>query len=157
MTSKTNGKTDSTPDGTDNLQFAALPYHVDRKGNVTILLVTSRETARWIIPKGWPMKGKQPHEAAAIEAFEEAGVVGTPMSRSIGSYEYWKRLESVSKLCSVDVYPLPVDRLEAKWPEDDQRERQFFAIDVAATLVEEPSLSELIASFRIPKTKAGRR
>jgi 8-oxo-dGTP pyrophosphatase MutT (NUDIX family) len=151
MTGNSNRKSGASPAGGENLQFAALPYQVDRRGGVRILLVTSRETARWIIPKGWPMEGKLPHEAAAIEAYEEAGVVGEPMTRTIGSYEYWKREESASKLCSVAVYPLPIDRLEASWPEDSQRERRFFEIDVAAELVEEPSLSELIAAFRVPE------
>lgn len=151
MTDKPSGKAGAIANGTEKLQFAALPYQVDRRGSIRILLVTSRETARWIIPKGWPIKGKMPHETAAIEAFEEAGVVGCPVTRAIGSYEYWKREESVSTLCSVDVYPLPIDRLEANWPEDGQRERQFFEIDIAASLVEEPSLRELIAGFRVPE------
>lgn len=140
-----------TVNGAENLQFAALPYQVDRQGGVRILLVTSRETARWIIPKGWPMEGKMPHEAAAIEAFEEAGVIGEPITRAIGSYQYWKREESVSKLCRVDVYPLPIDRLEENWLEEAQRERRFFEVEVAASLVDEPSLKELIAAFRVPR------
>lgn len=157
MTDKPNDNVASTTNGADHVQFAALPYQVDRRGNVRVLLVTSRETARWIIPKGWPMKRKRPHEAAAIEAFEEAGVVGKPISRAIGSYEYWKREKLVSKLCSVDVFPLPIDRLEPSWPEDSERERKFFEIEIAASLVEEPSLRDLIAAFRVPKAKAKRR
>jgi 8-oxo-dGTP pyrophosphatase MutT (NUDIX family) len=157
MTNKPTGKPAATANGAENLQFAALPYQVDRRGSVKILLVTSRETARWIIPKGWPMKGKMPHEAAAIEAFEEAGVVGEPKTRAIGSYQYWKREALVSKLCRVDVYPLPIDRLEESWLEEAQRERQFFAVEVAASLVEEPSLKELINAFRVPKMSAKRR
>ena len=90
-----------------------------------------------------------PHETAAIEAFEEAGVVGEPIPRAIGSYEYWKREGSVSKLCWVDVYPLPIDRLEVNWPEDSQRERRLFEVEVAS-LDEEPRLGKLIAAFRLP-------
>ena len=157
MTDASNGKHPTTAGAAENLQFAALPYQVDRRGSLRILLVTSRETGRWIIPKGWPMQGKRPHEAAAIEAFEEAGVVGKAMARAIGSYEYWKREKLVSKLCSVDVYPMPIDRLEPSWPEDGQRERRLFEIEVAASLVEEPSLRALIAAFRAPKSKARRR
>ena len=57
------------------------------------MLVTSRGTGRWIIPKGWPMKRKAPHAAAAREALEEAGVVGEVQSSPLGSYSYEKRLK----------------------------------------------------------------
>ena len=63
MKNKSKGKSAATEDSAESLQFAALPYQIDRQGTVRILLVTSRETGRWIIPKGWPMKGKLPHEA----------------------------------------------------------------------------------------------
>src|SRR5262245_27803842 len=63
-------------------------------GDIEILVVTSRETRRWIIPKGWPMKGKEPHKAAAIEAWEEAGVRGKPNKKSVGSYTYLKDLDN---------------------------------------------------------------
>src|SRR5271156_4832943 len=58
------------------LQYAALPYRVSARARTEIMLITSRETRRWIIPKGWPQKGRAPHRSAAREAFEEAGVVG---------------------------------------------------------------------------------
>lgn len=95
------------------------------------------------------MEGRMPHEAAAIEAFEEAGVVGDPMSVAIGTYVYWKRFETVSKFCEVEVYPLPIDHLEVRWPEDAQRERKLFAVENAAALVDEPSLKRLLTSFRV--------
>jgi 8-oxo-dGTP pyrophosphatase MutT (NUDIX family) len=151
MTNKSDGNPATTADGAGKLQFAALPYQINRQGTVRILMVTSRETGRWIIPKGWPMDGKLPHEAAAIEAFEEAGVVGEPIARSIGMYEYWKQRDSASMFCRVAVFPLPIDRLEPRWPEETQRERRFFDLETAASLVEEPSLKRLIASFRAPK------
>jgi ADP-ribose pyrophosphatase YjhB (NUDIX family) len=40
-----------------------------------VLLVTSRETGRWIIPKGGPIKGFKPAKTAAREAYEDAGAL----------------------------------------------------------------------------------
>ena len=70
-------------------QVAALPFRI-KDGKIEVLLVTSRETKRWLIPKGWPMKGKKPHKAAAQEAEEEAGVKGEIKNKPLGSYDYWK-------------------------------------------------------------------
>jgi 8-oxo-dGTP pyrophosphatase MutT (NUDIX family) len=74
--------------GRRRVQYAALPYRLNGKTRTEIMLVTSRETQRWIIPKGWPQKGKAPHDSAAREAFEEAGVVGAVGKRSVGSFPY---------------------------------------------------------------------
>lgn len=73
-------------------QFAALPFRVETSG-LQILLITSRETRRWVIPKGWPIRGLRPRDVAAREAFEEASLVGKIVGkRAIGSYHYSKRL-----------------------------------------------------------------
>src|SRR6266849_9166919 len=91
------------------VQYAALPYRVRRKFGTEVMLVTSRETRRWIIPKGWPQKGKAPHRSAAREAFEEAGVVGAIRRRSIGSFSYEKRLKKGGLVeCEVFVFALKV-------------------------------------------------
>ena len=66
-------------------QVAALPVK-GKPGKYRVLLVTSRETRRWIIPKGWPMKGRKDHEAAAQEALEEAGVTGHVHKHPMGAY-----------------------------------------------------------------------
>ena len=78
--------------GRRRVQYAALPYRLNGKTRTEVMLVTSRETRRWIIPKGWPQKGKAPHDSAAREAFEEAGVVGAVGKRAVGSFPYQKRL-----------------------------------------------------------------
>jgi 8-oxo-dGTP pyrophosphatase MutT (NUDIX family) len=74
-----------------NQQVAALPVVVGDDGIARVLLLTSRKTKRWVIPKGWPMKGLKPHEAAAQEAFEEAGLSGKIGKKRIGRYTYFKR------------------------------------------------------------------
>jgi len=129
------------------LQYAALPF---RRGpeRLEILLVTSRETHRWIIPKGWPMKGKAPHAAAAREALEEAGVVGKVGKEAIGAYHYVKRLKNGAPLdCVVDVFPLAVARQRKQWPEQGQRTAHWFSVEDAAEAVDEPELRALILAF----------
>ena len=73
----------------DHVQFAALPFQYGEDGRLRVMLLTSRETRRWVIPKGWPIHGRKPSEVAAQEAFEEAGLLGTIVGkRPIGSYHY---------------------------------------------------------------------
>src|SRR5215471_8614155 len=76
------------------VQYGALPYRVGNGSRPEFMLVTSRETQRWIIPKGWPKKGKSPRRSAAREAFEEAGVLGAVGRRPLGSFSYEKRLKN---------------------------------------------------------------
>src|SRR5712692_10732965 len=93
------------------VQYGALPYRVSTGSRAEFMLVTSRETRRWIIPKGWPKKGKSPHHSAAREAFEEAGVVGAVGRRPVGSFSYEKRLKDGGVMvCEVHVFPLKVTR-----------------------------------------------
>jgi 8-oxo-dGTP pyrophosphatase MutT (NUDIX family) len=125
-------------------QVAALPLMVGEDGVVRVLLLTSRETKRWIIPKGWPMKGRSGGEAAAKEALDEAGLVGRPSKKPIGSYTYFKRRDAHFDFCRVDVYLLPLDKQRKSWREKGQRDAQWFTLQEAAALVEEPGLVGLL-------------
>jgi 8-oxo-dGTP pyrophosphatase MutT (NUDIX family) len=138
-------KPEALPDGKLS-QVAALPFRV-KDGRVEVLLVTSRETKRWLIPKGWPMKGKKPYKAAAQEAIEEAGVKGSIQRKPIGHYDYWKRRTEHFDLCRVEVYPLAVSKQLKSWREKGQREAQWFQVEDAAYQVLEPALAELIRSL----------
>lgn len=124
-------------------QVAALPYRVDPEGNFEILLVTSRDTGRWVLPKGWPMKGRHLRKAAQIEAFEEAGVVGKTGKQALGTYTYDK--DGVVP-CRVSVYPLPVEALRGEWPEKDQRQREWHSPSDASDCVDERDLKLLLRS-----------
>jgi 8-oxo-dGTP pyrophosphatase MutT (NUDIX family) len=127
-------------------QYAALPYR--HAGDLRILLVTSRETGRWVLPKGWPMKGKKPQAAAAREALEEAGVTGQIGKRPVGAYPYSKRLAGGEFVdCIVEVFPLEVERQLKRWPEQGERVTQWFTPLEAAEAVNEPELARLIAVF----------
>ena len=126
------------------IQYGALPFRV-AGGTVEILLATSRETRRWVIPKGWPMKGRPPHRTAEREAFEEAGLKGKIQHRSIGSYRYEKKLKDGAFVdCEVEVFPLKVSEQRRRWPEFEQRETRWFAPEQAAASVHEPELARLI-------------
>lgn len=129
-------------------QIAALPVHWDKKGNLRVLMVTSRDSGRWVMPKGWLMDGKKPWHAAEIEALEEAGAVGYISSKPIGVYHYDKRLERRKKLhCEVTVYPMMVDKLKRRWKERKERRRHWFSLKKAAKLVDEKELSALLKAL----------
>ena len=130
------------------LQYAALPYRRGTDDDIEILLVTSLGTKRWIIPKGWPMNGRAPHEAAAREALEEAGVVGEVGSDAIGSYLYEKRRKSGAAVpCKVEVFPLDVDKQRKRWPEKGRREVKWFSPEEAAKTVSDADLGEIIRAW----------
>jgi 8-oxo-dGTP pyrophosphatase MutT (NUDIX family) len=124
-------------------QVAALPYRQHGRG-LQVLLITSRETRRWVIPKGWPMKGKKDWNAAATEAFEEAGIKGEIGHKTIGLYHYVKRRPAGDLECEVVVYPMEVKKLLDKWPEKSERERKWFNAAKAAKLVDEEGLKAII-------------
>ncbi|OYX75023.1 MAG: hypothetical protein B7Y95_04385 [Rhizobiales bacterium 32-66-11] len=93
------------------LQYAALPYRQRQDGEVQIRLITSRETRRWVVPKGWPIKGLTPPQTAAREAYEEAGLIGAMSPAAAGLYSYEKRLPPTRSVpCDVMVFPMKVKR-----------------------------------------------
>lgn len=135
-------------------QVAALPWRRTESGTFEVMLVTSRGTGRWVLPKGWREEREQPHEAAAREAGEEAGVGGAISRREIGRFYYTKLLSSGARWrCEVHVYPMEVDRVEDKWPERKKRTRRWFPAHEAAGLVQERDLGELIAGFGVNPRK----
>lgn len=126
------------------LQFAALPYRV-QDGELSVLLITSRETHRWVIPKGWPEKDMLPHEVAAHEAYEEAGLKGRIASLPFATFEYLKRLENKKrKRCTVLVFPLEVQVELDTWPEMHERKRQWMSPAEAASRVAEAGLIHML-------------
>lgn len=122
-----------------------------------VLLITSRETRRWVLPKGNRIRGLANHEAAAHEAYEEAGLHGIPCPTPIGSYRYLKRRRSGrARKATVALFPLAVTGQADEWPEQDEREQRWFSLEEAARAVNEPDLGALIARFRVHRP-AGRR
>lgn len=127
--------------------MGALPLRRTASGSWEILLVTTRSTKRWTVPKGWPIKKLKSHEAAAREAREEAGVVGKVKKKLVGRYLYWKRMEAEFRLCKVRLYPLRVSDQLDNWPEEKQRLRHWFSLEDASDLVEEPGLRKVLATL----------
>ena len=127
-------------------QYAALPFRLT--GTMEILLVTSRDTARWVIPKGWPIRGKSRRATAAAEARQEAGLLGEIGKTPLGQYDYVKVLKTGLGLpCRVTVFPLLVTGRKLRWREQTQRSAQWFDPETAAQSVQEPQLSEIIQRF----------
>lgn len=126
-------------------QIAALPVHWDTAGRLRVLMVTSRDRGRWVMPKGWLMDGKKPWRAAEIEALEEAGAIGYVSDTPIGEYHYPKWFaRGRSVRCRVTIYPMVVTKLKRRWKERNQRKRHWFSPAKAARLVEEEELAELL-------------
>jgi predicted phosphate transport protein (TIGR00153 family) len=138
-----------------------LPYRTEGSAidsSVRVLLVTSRATRRWVIPKGNTPAGMSPHSAAMMEAEEEAGVRGMLCPTPLGSYRYRKRRgNGASLMVDVEVFPLAVTRELDSWKEQSQRERRWFTLSDAAEAVAEPDLRDLIRSFRVSEFKAATR
>ncbi len=143
-------KLDKTAPGAEEAltQYAALCHRKTAKGKTEILLITSRDTGRWVIPKGWPMQGKSGADCALREAYEEAGIKGEAGKRCIGLYAYDKVLKGgLHQPCIVAVYPVAVTDLADDYPEKGQRVRKWFSPRKAAARVAEPELSTLLAAF----------
>jgi 8-oxo-dGTP pyrophosphatase MutT (NUDIX family) len=131
-----------------DVQFGALPWRISGGGRREVLLLTSRETHRWIIPKGWPIKGRKPAEVASQEAYEEAGLLGHIVGkRPLGNFHYLKRLMTKERLCQVHVFSFRVERQLDDWPEKAQRETRWFDMTEAVALVEEGGLAGIIGRF----------
>ncbi|HEV7263823.1 MAG TPA: NUDIX hydrolase [Falsiroseomonas sp.] len=138
---------DPRAQGQARRQSAALPV-MGSGAALRVVLITSRETRRWVVPKGWIEPREQPHRSAAREAFEEAGLAGEADPEPIGCYVYAKRMpRGVVLPTEVLVFRFRVARLLQDWPERRERERRLFTPAAAATLVAEPGLAELLRSL----------
>ncbi len=134
-------------------QVGALPIRRDCNGNLEVLLVTSRETRRWVIPKGWPWADRADHLAAAEEAHEEAGVLGRACHQQLGTYRYIKRKASEDIPVRVCVYMLSVTKELETWRERKQRTRQWFPLEEAVTKVVEPGLRRIMRKLASDKLR----
>lgn len=137
--------------GSARTQFAALCWRWHR-GEVQILVITSRRRKRWILPKGWPMDGKTPAQCAAIEAWEEAGVIGIAADTCLGVYSYERLREGEDIIpCLALLYPVAVKGLKTHFPEARDRQRKWVSAKTAAKMVKHRELAKLITGFKPPK------
>jgi 8-oxo-dGTP pyrophosphatase MutT (NUDIX family) len=142
--------TDTTAPRKPLKQVAALPWRLSVEGELEILLVTSRISQHWLLPKGWPMDGKSNSKSALQEAFEEAGIKGRISKARLGKFLYRKIAEDGSfEPCTVSVFTLRVTRELPNWPERKQRQRQWFTLEAAAAVVFVPSLAAMLSLLMI--------
>ena len=128
-------------------QIAALCYR-RKKGKLQFLLVTTRTSRRWIVPKGWPMAGLSAQQVAATEAWEEAGVRGIVHERPVGVFSYTKEYDNTPDLpCAAIVYGVKVEQVEKDFPEREERERRWVSRKKALAMVELPELVPLMRAF----------
>ncbi|GAB4393314.1 MAG: NUDIX hydrolase [Kiloniellaceae bacterium] len=127
-------------------QCAVLAYRRGKKG-LKVVLVTSLDTGRWVLPKGNLVEGLSIRASAALEALEEAGVEGEVEKHSLGHYDYEKTELKGGGLCRVDVFAMEVTRIKRNWLEKDRRQRKWMTLKDAAAAVNEPGLKRLIARF----------
>lgn len=129
-------------------QVAAL---VHRKGEhgLEILLITSRDTGRWIIPKGWRHKGRSRATSALIEAYEEAGIRGSVRRKPLGTFVYAKWIDKKGRNfdCLVDVFSVSFRKQSKSWPEQKERKLAWLRPDTAARRVSEPELKQIIRQY----------
>jgi 8-oxo-dGTP pyrophosphatase MutT (NUDIX family) len=135
----------------DRQQVGALCVRRADDGSQQVLLITSRGSGRWVIPKGWPTKRLKDHKAAAREAEQEAGVLGKVKSKPIGNYTYPKTDGASAQSLRVAVFLLSVHRERRRWPERDERRRAWFPVHKAAKEVSEPELRTLIRGVGQPR------
>ena len=128
-------------------QIAALPFFITPNGGVDVCLVTSRGGGRWIIPKGNPIRGLAPHEVAAREALEEAGLVGHVGKRCIGMFKFDRIRNGHDTTCRVDVYALRVEQQMQIWAEMHERSVLRCNVKTALSLVSVPNLATLIHRY----------
>ena len=131
----------------ENVQYAALPWRIV-DGALEVLLITTRNTRRWIVPKGWPIAEYTPQACAAFEAMEEAGVAGVVEAEAFGTFHYDKLRKSGEVLaCKVYVYPIKVTRRRRQWPEKRARDCEWCSVEEAISRIKETGLRRLIKKF----------
>lgn len=131
------------------VQTAALCVRPD---DDRVLLLTSRDTGRWVLPKGWPMRGKSLAQAALQEAWEEAGVIGTIAREEIGAFRYNKKIDTgVWIPVNCVVHTVVVSKMKNTFPEAGQRTRVWFTPQEAADLVHEAELRTLLRNLDQPR------
>lgn len=135
-------------------QYGAICFrYVGETSKIEVLVISSRDTGRWVVPKGWPMKKKKPHEAAAIEAWEEAGVRGAVHKTAVGRYTYLKFLDDGDVVPTiVDLFQIEVTVQKETFKEKGQRQLAWVEPDEAARRVRELELKSLLVDFK-PKGK----
>lgn len=125
-------RVEQVPDN-DHRQYGVLPWRIGRHGDLRILLITDRDGHGWGVPKGWPVEGRVPFMSAALDAFEEAGIIGDIDPRPLTGYGYARLADDGSRLaCRVTLFAMRVRGTLLHWKERDERQRRWFGVSEAA-------------------------
>lgn len=127
-------------------QSMAIPFRRDASGGLEILLITSRRRGRWVLPKG-NIKRMLPHASAAKEAFEEAGVLGVVSEIAVNSYQQASPEDALSKQTFIPAFPLFVNTVLQVWPEMNLRERRWYSMKDALSIIKEEGVRLILEQF----------
>lgn len=135
--------------GKSKTKQAAAFCHKKKNGKKYVLLVTSRGSKQWILPKGWLEDNYTEKELALLEAKEEAGVITKPKKiKKMGAYRYRKWLSQKRSVpVGVNVYSMPIKRLKKKFKESHQRKRKWVTIRKATKMVSDKNLQAFLKEF----------
>lgn len=122
-------------------QAGVVPYRINKKGRIQVLLVTSRNHDRWVFPKGTIEKNETPAQCALREAGEEAGIFGEIESACLGRYRY----DKFGSPREVDIFLMRVDEVHDAWPEDHQRDRDWFTLEEAASQMIDSEMTRIVS------------
>ncbi len=126
-------------------QYGVIPWRRDKHDCVRVLLITSRTHHRWIVPKGWPIQGRAAYMSAALEAFEEAGVIGDIQTRPIATYHHEKNYaDGTQQYRRVTLFGMRVRGTLTNWPEREERQRRWFSLDEAAEVIGDRELADIL-------------
>ena len=128
-------------------QVAAIPFKYE-PDSLKVLLLTTRKTGKWIVPKGWPIEGLNFSQSAEQEALEEAGVKGLISKHPIGDFIYHKKIAPRRKVpCTVLTYGLHVTDQMSEWIEKGQREILWCSLLGAAKKVKNTGLRDIFQNI----------
>ena len=121
-----------------HIQSAVIPFR-QRKGQLQILVITSRKKGHWTLPKGTKEPHLSPQDSAAKEALEEAGIKGEVAEQPLGKFQYGKW----DRICTVEVYLMAVKKVLKVWAEDN-RSREWVSLDEAVARLHHRGLKRLL-------------
>lgn len=127
-------------------QYGVLPWREDRHGRAQVLLITPRGGSRWTVPKGWPAANRASYLSAALNAFEEAGVIGEVLSHPLATYRYMKEGDAKQHRC-VALFGFRVVGTLTNWPKRGERTRRWFSLSEAADAVDDRELAQIIRAI----------
>lgn len=120
-----------------------------------MLLISSTRRSAWVLPKGgWETDEPNASDAAAREAWEEAGI-SLKITKDLGDVEEGRKPDQITSEAPTATYRFfeaTVDKMEAEWPEMKKRSREWMTFKQAAeALKSRPELAEALSRCSMNK------